>query len=198
VIAPRALVRTLAAVLIVALASGCGRGAAKESTTPSAAAPAAATDTASIDVRPATLEQVRAAIRTPIKPGERLVLMNVWATWCAPCREEFPDFMRIRREYAMHGVRLMLVSADVESERSTVKTFLAAHGVDFPTFIKITPDMAFIDGIEPRWTGALPATFLYDRAGKQLWFHEGKVAYDTLRTRLDAALAAASATGGGD
>jgi hypothetical protein len=58
--------------------------------------------------------------------------------------------------------------------------------------------MTFIDGIEPRWTGALPATFLYDAGdGHELWFHEGKVAYDTLKTRLDAALAAPPATRGG-
>lgn len=48
--------------------------------------------------------------------------------------------------------------------------------------------MPFIDGLDARWTGALPATLLYDGAGKRLWFHEGKTSYDTLKTRIDEAL----------
>ncbi|MBI1797393.1 MAG: TlpA family protein disulfide reductase [Candidatus Eisenbacteria bacterium] len=145
-------------------------------------------------MRPVTLEQTRAAIRAPGVKGERpLVLMNVWATWCAPCREEFPEFLRIRSEFARRGVRLMFVSADFDTELPAVKRFLAAHGVDFATFIKNDPDMKFINGLEPRWTGALPATFLYDGAGRQLWFHEGKVTYDTLKTRIAVALAATEA-----
>jgi len=141
-----------------------------------------------IEVRPMSLEQVTLAVK---EPGARLVVLNVWATWCIPCREEFPDLMRIHREYRDRGVRLMLVSADFDTELPAVRQFLAAQGVDFPTFIKNDQDMRFIDGLEPRWTGALPATFLYDGAGRKLWFHEGKVAYDTLNTRLKAALASA-------
>jgi thiol-disulfide isomerase/thioredoxin len=173
---------------------GCGgapaerRGAGNDSTrTANASAPR--DSSATVEVRPATLEQTLAAIR---EPGSRLVLVSVWATWCAPCREEFPDVMRVGREYRDRGVRLLLVSADFDTELPAVRRFLAAHGVDFPTLIKNDADMKFINGLEPRWSGAIPATILYDGSGRKLWFHEGQVAYDTLNTRIAAALASAA------
>ena len=49
--------------------------------------------------------------------------------------------------------------------------------------------MPFIDSLDARWSGALPATLLYDGVGRQLWFHEGKTTYDSLKTRIDQALA---------
>lgn len=183
--------------LVLALVAGCG-GSTPAARTPHTAADSAAVDSAKTPVQAVTLAQTLQAIRDPEPGGRqpRLVVLNAWATWCIPCREEFPDLLRIRREYAGRGVRLMFVSTDFDTELRGVHRFLAAQGVDFPTFIKNEQDMAFIDGIEPRWTGALPATFLYDGGGHPLWFHEGKVTYDTLKTRLDAALAATPANGG--
>jgi thiol-disulfide isomerase/thioredoxin len=194
--------RRRAAILAIAAlsASGCGageggsRGAARDSGA-AAGTTVAAVDTNAIVIRPATLEQVQALVRTPdsLGAGARVVLMNTWATWCVPCREEFPDLMRIHREYRDRGLRLLLVSADFEDELPAARRFLAAQGVDFPTFIKNDDDMRFINGIEAAWTGALPATVLYDAAGGKLWFHEGKVTYEELKTRIDAALPAAAA-----
>ena len=145
------------------------------------------TDTGSVEVQPATVEQLLAAVRAP---GARAVLLNVWATWCTPCREEFPYLLRLEREYRARGLRLVLVSGDFDSELPAVKRFLAAQGVGFLTYLKQDDDMRFIDGLDARWTGALPATLLYDGAGHRLWFHEGKAAYDTLKTRIEQVLAA--------
>ena len=178
-------IRVTLLALAVSAAIGCGGAPAARHAAGTSDSTAVAAATA---VRPVSLEQVALAVK---EPGARLVVMNVWATWCVPCREEFPDLMRIHREYRDRGVRLMLVSADFDTELPAVHRFLAAQGVDFPTFIKNDQDMRFINGLEPRWTGALPATFLYDGVGRKLWFHEGKVAYDTLNTRLAAALASA-------
>lgn len=197
--------RGLPAIAVIAAlaAGGCaggtsGGGGSRNAGRDSGAAGTtaiAALDTNAIVIRPAALEQVQALVRTPdsLGAGARLVLMNTWATWCVPCREEFPDLMRIHREYRDRGVRLLLVSADFADELPAARRFLAAQGVDFPTFIKNDDDMRFINGIEAAWTGALPATVLYDAAGRKLWFHEGKVTYAELKTRLDAALPAAPA-----
>jgi thiol-disulfide isomerase/thioredoxin len=136
-------------------------------------------------VRAATVEQVTGAVR---EPGARVVLLNIWATWCVPCREEFPDLLRIGRKYRERGLRLVLVSGDFDSELPAVKRFLTEQKVDFLTYLKQGPDMPFIEGIDPRWSGALPATVLYDGAGRQVWFHEGKVSIDTLETRIGAML----------
>lgn len=114
-------------------------------------------------LRPATAAEVLAAVR---QPGARAVLVNVWATWCIPCREEMPGLLRLRRDYAARGLRLILVSGDFSSEAPQAATFLGELGVDFPTYLKQGSDMEFIDAFDPKWSGALPATFIYDRSGK--------------------------------
>jgi thiol-disulfide isomerase/thioredoxin len=171
----------LAAGLALA-AAGCGGARTKSTDAPAQVTPP--------EVRRVTIEQLHQVVA---EPGARLVLLNVWATWCVPCREEFPDLVRIGRDYRDRGLRLVLVSGDFESETTAVDRFLAAQGVDFLTYLKQGADMPFIDGIDSRWSGALPVTVLYDGAGRKRWFHEGKTSYDTLRTRIEEALAAPSA-----
>ena len=174
--------RTLAA-LGMALLAGCGapRPAATPATEPEPA----------IAIQPATADQLREVVRAG---GARVVLLNVWATWCVPCREEFPDLMRLRREYRERGLRLVLVSADTDSQLPAARQFLTEQGVDFLTYLKQGADMPFIEGLDARWSGALPATVLYDGGGRTLWFREGKTSYDTLRSRIEEALAAPSVT----
>src|SRR5512132_453152 len=58
-------------------------------------------------VLPASSQRVRDAARVP---GARAVVLNAWATWCAPCREEFPDLVRLERTYRDRGVRVVLLS----------------------------------------------------------------------------------------
>lgn len=130
------------------------------------------------------LEEVR-------RPGAEAVLVNVWATWCTPCREEMPDLVRIHREWKGRGFRLVLVSGDFEEDEAAAREFLASVGVDFPTYLKNESDMAFIDALDARWSGALPATFLYDGRGNLREFWEGKADEATLRSRIARVLDAA-------
>jgi thiol-disulfide isomerase/thioredoxin len=132
-----------------------------------------------VPVENVQLTPVKAAdvVRLVHEPGAKVVLVNLWATWCGPCMEEFPDLVKLARQYQARGVRVLLVSADVETELANVKKFLAKQGVDFPTYMKAEKDMEFINGIEPRWTGALPATVIYDGSGKVRQFWEGKASY---------------------
>ena len=130
---------------------------------------------------PAKLDTVLAAIR---KPGARAVLVNVWATWCDPCREEMPDLLRVYRAHKDRGLRLVLVSADDEDTRAEAQRFLASQGVDFPSYLKTGDDMAFINGLDPRWSGALPASFLFDGRGRVQQFWQRKITTDELTTKL--------------
>jgi thiol-disulfide isomerase/thioredoxin len=106
------------------------------------------------------------------EPGASATLVNVWATWCLPCRKEFPDLLRLERRYRTQGLRVALVSADFDSTEA--RSFLADQGVDFTTYFKIGDDMEFINTLSPDWSGALPATFVYDSAGALVSFWEGK------------------------
>jgi len=123
-------------------------------------------------IRPATPRQILAAVRAP---GARAVVLNVWATWCVPCREEFPDVMRVVSAYRGRGLRPVLVSADFDDQVPAARRFLREHGVDFPSYLKSGDDMEFINALSPRWSGALPATFVYDAGGRLEYFHEGRV-----------------------
>ena len=142
-----------------------------------------------------TAAELRAAIAAP---GAGAVVVNVWATWCLPCRKEFPDLLRAAGDYRASGVRLVLVSADFDDNTQAAREFLARHGVDFPSYLKTGTDMEFIDSLSPRWSGALPATFVFDRAGTLRDFWEGEASYDTFAARIRAVVEAgpAGATGG--
>ncbi|HXE74841.1 MAG TPA: TlpA disulfide reductase family protein [Candidatus Xenobia bacterium] len=100
----------------------------------------------------------------------RVVVVNYWATWCEPCREEFPELIRFDREWRGRGVTFFSVSLDTASVRDTeVKKFLAEHRPAFAVFIRRETDDpdTFINGIDPQWSGVLPATFIYDREGQR-------------------------------
>jgi hypothetical protein len=76
----------------------------------------------------------------------------------------------------------VLVSADDEAERDKVAGFLAALGVDFPTWLKRGDDMKFIDAIDKRWSGALPASFFFDASGRLARHCYGEVSSAELTT----------------
>lgn len=126
------------------------------------------------------------AVRTAIKQaGAKRVLVNVWATWCDPCREEMPDLIRFYRDHRDRGVKLLLVSADGVAHKDDVVKFLAQNGVDFRSYLKTGDDMEFINGLDPRWDGTLPTSLLYDDKGRLVHSWTGKVTYEALRAELD-------------
>jgi len=92
----------------------------------------------------------------------RIVLLNFWATWCEPCVAEFPDLVRLARENS-DRVAVIAVSIDAEEDvRTKVIPFLQKQAAPFSSYIKKTSDdEAFINSIDPKWSGAIPATFIY-------------------------------------
>jgi thiol-disulfide isomerase/thioredoxin len=148
------------------------------------AAPAAPSG-APVKVEIADLPAILAAVKAP---GAQAVLVNVWATWCEPCRQEMPDLVRFYRDNRAQGLRLVLISADDDTQRAEVSRVLTALSFDGPAFIKRGNDMAFIDALDPHWKGALPATFLFDGQGAKKTSWLGSVTYDELRTRVSGLL----------
>ena len=134
-----------------------------------------------VHVTPVTAAGIQQAIQ---KSGSKAVLVNVWATWCGPCREEFPGLIRIARKYQDQGLKVMLVSADFDTDMAAVKRFLAEQGVDFPSYIKAEKDQEFIDALDKRWSGAIPATFIYDGAGHLQDFWEGKASFNEFEQKV--------------
>lgn len=115
--------------------------------------------------------------------GRKVVLVNYWATWCGPCREEFPYILRLKEMYG-EEFELIFVSADFEEARSEAVTFLKEQGVDFTTFFKIGSDHEFINTVSDTWSGALPYTVIYDINGEISSEWEDKADFSTFESAL--------------
>lgn len=167
--------------LAAAILAGCAAEPPARQEAPATATGGAALDSADITLTPVDADGLLAAVRAP---GARATLVNVWASWCQPCREEFPDLVALQREWADRGFRLVFVSADFAEDVPNARAFLAEQGVDWPTYLKTGDDMQFIDKLDARWSGALPGSFLYDSSGRLVRFWEGKASRDTLAARI--------------
>lgn len=120
--------------------------------------------------------------------GRRL-LVNFWATWCTPCREEFPDLVRIQEEFgARADFRFVTVSLDDPTELAkAVPEFLAETGAaGMPAYLLNAKDQEVaIRLIDQGWFGDLPATFLFSPDGTLLFRHTGRVKPDELRKAIN-------------
>lgn len=116
----------------------------------------------------------------------RPLLVNFWATWCEPCRAEFPDLVKIDSEYRGRGLEFITISIDEVSEiNSTVPRFLKEMRASMPAYLLNTLEQdAAIEFVDPQWAGSLPATFLYDAEGKVIFKHMGRIKPDELRAAL--------------
>ncbi|MCA1582089.1 MAG: TlpA family protein disulfide reductase [Acidobacteria bacterium] len=118
-----------------------------------------------------------------------VVLVNFWATWCVPCREEFPDLVRLQRELAPRGFKVVGVSTDFGSQRGAVDQFLDEMKPGFPNYWKKGGnEQAFIESVDRDWGGELPFSVLYARDGTRVKSLSGKRRYADYRREVLAAL----------
>jgi len=163
----KSILAIIAAVLTIATALP-GR-AQSPSSSPKAAHPAAkpVADPALIDL--AGYNDIIAKYR-----GKPLVV-NFWATWCEPCRAEYPMIVELAKEYGPKGVSVIGVSLDDDSDMNLVRRFIARNQPGFPNYRqKPGIDMnSFYQGVSSAWHGTMPATFFYTRDGKLAGNFEG-------------------------
>lgn len=125
-----------------------------------------AKETAEIKSEKITLIDARKFKGTMKELKGKVVLVNMWATWCLPCRQEFPMLIQLYREYKSHGLELLAISNDDIQNFDDVRDFVKERQVPFPTFI-VAPNgtSELREVIYPKWTGAIPSTFFFDRRG---------------------------------
>jgi thiol-disulfide isomerase/thioredoxin len=131
-----------------------------------------------------------ARIKQLLKPsGGKPLLVNFWATWCIPCREEFPDLVKIDDEYR-GKIDFITVSLDFIEELNTgVPKFLSEMKAEMPTYLLTSADEnTVISSVAKDWSGGLPFTILYNEKGEITYLHQGKVKHETLRSEIEKTL----------
>jgi thiol-disulfide isomerase/thioredoxin len=106
----------------------------------------------------------------------KVVLVNFWATWCPPCREEIPDLIALQEKYK-DTLQIIGVAQDSGSI-DDVRKFAAEHGMNYPTVLSTPEIETLFPGVS-----ALPTTFVLDRDGRLAQKHVGML--DPKRTELE-------------
>lgn len=99
---------------------------------------------------------------------KEILVVNFWATWCAPCVKELPYFESLHRENAPHQ-EIILVSLDFADKIDRVKTFVTRKKMEAPVVLLDEIDYnSWIDKVDPSWQGAIPATLILNtRTGQR-------------------------------
>jgi thiol-disulfide isomerase/thioredoxin len=131
--------------------------------------------------------------------SNRLRLVNVWATWCAPCVKEFPDLVALSRRFGTREFEMVTISMDDPKLQPQVKKFLEqqhvtpssrlkrllkAEGREALNFLYTGASTdAIVKALDPAWPGPLPHTVLIAPGGKIIWRHSGPVDPEELKTK---------------
>ena len=112
-------------------------------------------------------------------------VINFWATWCSPCVKEIDYFEKLHKDKIHPKLKVILISLDfVNQKDSRVIPFLTKKGISAEVRIMTDTDYnAWIDRVDPSWTGAIPATLIYNKDRRV--FLEKELTYNELLTHVD-------------
>lgn len=119
----------------------------------------------------------------------RVVVLNVWASWCAPCRAEAPILQSLWEEYGDDGVSF--IGLNTRDSPATANSFEKAYGITYPSVVDSDGRLQLrFSGIAP--PQAIPTTLVIDRDGKVAGRILGRASESTLRGLIEPLLASAS------
>jgi thiol-disulfide isomerase/thioredoxin len=107
----------------------------------------------------------------------RVVILDFWATWCAPCKAEIPGFIELQREYGNRGLVVVGVSLDEEGP-AKVRQFMTHFGMNYPVVLGDAELMKDFGGT------AIPTTVIIDRSGNIVARHVGFVPKETFEKEI--------------
>jgi cytochrome c biogenesis protein CcmG, thiol:disulfide interchange protein DsbE len=186
----------LAATVLCLVIAGCNKHETPNPAQPKASAPTA-TSTTPPAATPATataaVGSIMPAYKAELLDGKpfdvaaergNVVFLNLWATWCGPCRYEIPELQKLHTQYAAQGFKVIGVSLD-ESGKDAVQQFVTENSIAYP--IVLDPEGKLANVFQ---TTVLPTSVLIDRNGKIVWKKYGLITVDAeLMRALNAALA---------
>lgn len=128
------------------------------------------------------LEEIKTLVANP---GNKLRLINLWATWCGPCLIEFPELVNINRMYRDRDFEFISISTDKLSKKDKALELLTKKEASNQNFIFSGDDIyQLIEVIDPNWKGALPYTLLVAPGGKYIYAREGVIDPLELRKKI--------------
>lgn len=138
-------------------------------------------------VDPIDKERLQSIIKN--RNGKAL-LINVWASWCGPCREEFPDLVKLGNDYKGKDLDIIGLSVDDKKEvESKVIPFLKEQKANFTIYINdFKKDSDLIEFFDKKWQGEIPVTLIYDSKGNRKAFLVGMQDYKSFKKEVDAAM----------
>ena len=115
----------------------------------------------------------------------KAVLVTFWATWCEPCRDEYPMLNELAKQYAPKGLHVVGIDLDDDGDLILMRRFLKRYNPVFPNYRKKGGgESAFVQSVLPGWNGAIPASFFYAKDGRQI----GHLLGENNRERYEAAI----------
>jgi peroxiredoxin len=109
-------------------------------------------------------------------PSDKLRLINVWATWCAPCVMEYPELVQLQRWYGQRNFEFISLSADNPEHEDKALAFLKSKRSPVKNYLYDgTEKYKMIEAVDPNWNGALPYTLLVAPGGEVVYSYKGVV-----------------------
>jgi thiol-disulfide isomerase/thioredoxin len=120
-----------------------------------------------------------------LKYGGKPLVVNFWARWCPPCRDEIPDFIAVRRQFQAQGVEL--VGIGIENEAPAVGAFVRDYRIDYPVLLAREQGLPLMAALGNP-SGALPFTVAIDRQGYVVARKVGRMSHSEMEAAFSAAL----------
>jgi thiol-disulfide isomerase/thioredoxin len=117
----------------------------------------------------------------------KVVILDIWATWCGPCRVEIPDFIKLQNQYRSQGLEVVGVSIDpfTQTGAAAVAPFIKSNGINYS--IWMVNSQAALGSFQPA-QGSIPTTFIIDKSGRVVKTHVGAKPFSVFENDIKALL----------